>query len=312
MAILPGADSSLLRADTSQASVGEVTANKPLVHVFHLENTGTKPLTIVDVRRTCACAKYDLGEKSLAPGQKTALRVNFNLLTQPEGPGQWNVGVVYAVEGREEKAELALSVSAKVKKDVWVEPVSLVMIGEKDLSGLVTVFDRRGKALTVTGARLGVDQVTSKVDPANVKDVVKHQAIRLTVGENLPVGSYVDELAIDTDDPEYREIRIPVRIVKKAPVDAIQAVPASVMLRGIGASKLATLRDREDREIDLESVSASEKFLSVKWARGPGNDATVRITLNGQPEQVTGTATVIVKTKLPAARAISILVEWSK
>ncbi len=309
-ALTPGAGPPPLRAVTPNATLGEVNANKSLVHTFHLENAGAEPITVLDVKRACACMKQELGTKALAPGEKTSLTVSFNLMTQPEGPGQWNVAVRYAVIGRDGTQELPLTVSATVKKDVRVEPVSLVMIGSADLSGKVTVFDRRGKPLNVTGARLGVAKVTTTVEKADGGE--RRQTVRITADDMLPVGTHADELAIDTDDPEYRELRVPVRIVKTAPAPAVRASPAAVKLQGAGASKVVTVSDRDDRDIDIEAVTASEPFLSVKWAKGPGGDAAVRVTLDGAPNPPAGRGTITVKLKQPAASPLTILVEWSR
>ena len=128
----------------------------------------------------------------------------------------------------------------------------------------------------------------------------------------MPAGTAIDELSIDTDDPEFRELRIPVRIVKRKADESIKASPAMITLRGAGASKLVTLRDREEREIDLESLVSDEASLGLKWAKGPGGDATVRISLVGKAGPPSGTATVTAKLKTPVARTINILVEWSK
>ena len=157
---------------------------------------------------------------------------------------------------------------------------------------------------------MGVDRVTTSIEKAVGGD--RRQTIRLTAADSLPVGTHADELAIDTDDPEYRELRVPVRIVKTAPAPAVRASPAVVNLKGAGASMLVRLNDRDDRDIDIESVTASEPFLTVKWANGPAGDAAVRVTLDGMPDQPAGRATVTVKLKQPAAAPLTLLVEWSK
>jgi len=309
-ALTPAADPQPLRAVTPRAALGEVTANKPMVHTFHLENTDANAVTIVDVKRTCACVKYELGAKQLAAGEKTTLTVSFNLMSQPEGPGRWDVPVRYAVAGRDGALELALSVAATVKKDVRVEPVSLVMTGSADLAGTVTVFDRRGKPLNVTGARLGVDRVTTSIEEAGVGE--RRQTIRLTAADSLRVGTHADELAIDTDDPEYRELRVPVRIVKTAPAPGVRVSPDVVKLQGVGATKLVRLLDREERDIVIERATSTEPALALKWVAGPGGHAVVRVTLDGTPTQPAGRATVTVTLKQPAAPPLTLLVEWSK
>ena len=308
--LTPGVETVPLRERSAPADAGEVASHKPLTHSFELENTGDREITILEVRRTCSCAKAEIAEKSVGPGRKATVRASFNLMAQPAGPGRWTVTVVYQIAGEPSRRELPLSVSAKVRRDVWVEPVSLVMSGEANLAGKVSVFDRRGKPLNVTGARVGLEQLSAKIEPAGNGE--QRQTILLAVAESMPAGTAIDELSIDTDDPEFRELRIPVRIVKRKADESIKASPAMITLRGAGASKLVTLRDREERDIDLESLVSDEASLGLKWAKGPGGDATVRISLVGKAGPPSGTATVTAKLKTPVARTINILVEWSK
>jgi hypothetical protein len=310
------ADSAPLAIESSPADLGEVRANKPLVHTFRLKNTGPVPLTITDVAGPCACVRKSLGTEVLRPGDTTELTIGINLLTQPEGPNAWKLAVRYKTDGNPPVTGTAVvAVAAKVKKDVTVEPVALMLSAEREITGTLTVLDRRGKPLAVTGARIGLKDVTVAVKPAADADGKRTQRIELTVTDDCPSGQYADEVCIDTDDPDYKELHIPLRVVKKAAATGIQAVPASATLRfakdQTSASVLLRLRDAGDREVVVEKAEADHPAVACKWAAGPGSMATLRITVDLKDARAAGVGVVTVRLKRPVAETILVPVSWT-
>jgi hypothetical protein len=310
------ADPAPLAIESPLADLGEVRANKPLVHTFRLKNTGPVPLTITDVTGPCGCVRQSLGSKILKPGDGTELTLGVNLLTQPEGPNAWKLAVRYKTDGSPPVTGAAVvEVAAKVKKDVTVEPVALMLSAEREITGALTVVDRRGKPLTVTGARVGHKDVTVKVQPAVDADGKRTQRIELTVTDSCPPGQYADEACIDTDDPDYKELRIPLRVVKKAAATGVQAVPASATLRfakdQTSASVLLRLRDAGDREVVVEKAEADHSAVACKWAAGPGAMSTLRITVDLRDARAAGVGVVTVHFKGPVAETILVPVSWT-
>jgi hypothetical protein len=311
-----GTDPAPLAIESPVVDLGERAANKPLVHVFHLKNTGVAPLTITEVTGVCGCIRRDVATSVLKPGDSTDLTVGINLLTQPEGPNSWKLAVRYRVDGDSPTTgEHIVQVTAKVKKDVSVEPVALMLSAEREITGALTVLDRRGKPLTVTGARLGLKDVKVDVKPAADADGKRSQKIELTVADACPAGQYADEVCIDTDDPDYKELRIPLRVIKKAPVTGVQVAPGSAALRfakdQTSASSLVRLRDAEDREVVVDKAESDHPAIACKWAAGPGTMATLRITVDLSQARAAGVGVVTVKLKSPTAEIILIPVSWT-
>lgn len=308
-----GADPSPLAVDPISIDLGELTTNKPLVQVFRLKNTGASSLTIGEVAGGCGCFRQQLSEKVLEPGKITELTIGINLLTQPDGPNTWRAVVRYQTEAG--KGERVLQIAAKVKKDVTVEPVALMLLSEKEITGTLTVTDRRGKPLTVTGARIGLKDVRTEVKTATDAGGKRSQKIDLTVADACAPGQYADEIAIDTDDPEYRELRIPVRVIRKPAATGVEAVPGSVTLRfakeQTSASSLLRLRDADDREVVVDKAESDHPAIACKWAPGPGSMATLRVTVDLSKANAAGVGVVTVKLKGPAAETILIPISWT-
>jgi hypothetical protein len=311
-----GADPADLTVESPAVDLGELAANKPLVHTFRLKNAGPAALTITDVAGVCGCVRQSLGSRILKPGEGTDLTLGINLLTQPEGPNTWKLAIRYKTDDDPPATGTrVVQVAAKVKKDVTVEPVALMLSAEREITGALTVLDRRGKPLTVTGVRLGLKDVRAEVKPAADAGGKRSQRVELTLTEACPAGQYADEVCIDTDDAEYKELRIPLRVIKKAPATGVQAVPASATLRFAKdqrtASALVRLRDAGDREVMVEKAEADHPAVSCKWAAGPGAMATLRITVDLTDARAAGVGVVTVRLKGPAVETIPIPVSWT-
>ena len=316
LAAVLGADPAALTIEAPVVDLGERAANKPLVHVFRLKNTGASLLTITDVTGVCGCVRQQLGSRVLKPGDTTDLTLGINLLTQPEGPNSWKLAVRYKADGDPPTTgERVVQVVAKVKKDVSVEPVAIMLSAERAITGALTVFDRRGKPLTVTAVRVGLKDVKAEIKRVVDADGKRSQKIELTVTDACPVGQYADEVCIDTDDPEYRELRIPLRVVKKAPATGVAAVPGSATLRfakdQATASALVRLRDADDREVVVEKAESDDAAVTCKWAAGPGHMATLRVRVDLSQARAAGVAVVTVKLKGLTAETIRIPVSWT-
>ncbi|HKB03121.1 MAG TPA: DUF1573 domain-containing protein [Gemmataceae bacterium] len=316
LAAVLGADPAPLAIDLPAVDCGELPANKPLVRLFRLKNAGPTALTITDVTGACGCFRHSLAARELAPGESTELTVGINLLTQPEGPNTWRVAVRYKTDASPPTTgEQLVRLTAKVKKDVSVEPVALLLSAEREISGTFTVIDRRGKPLTVTGVRLGLKGVRAEVKPTADAGGRRIQKVELTVGEECPTGQHADEVCIDTDDPEYKELRVPLRVIRKAPATGVQVAPGSVTLRfakdQATASSLVRLKDADDREVVVEKAESDHPAIACKWAAGPGAMATVRVTVDLEKAMAAGVGVVTVRIKGPAAETVLIPVSWT-
>ncbi len=316
LGLVLGANPSPLAVDVPSVDRGELTANKPLVQVFRLKNTGAATLTITEVTGACGCLRQQLTEKTIEPGKISELTLGINLLTQPEGTNTWKLLVRYQVASEPPvTGERVLEIKATVRKDVNIEPVALMLLTEKEITGTLTVTDRRGKPLTVTGVRVGIKDVRTELKPAVDAGGKRTQRIELTVADACPTGQYADEVCIDTDDPEFRELRIRMRVIKKAAATGVQAVPASATLRFAKeqstASSLVRLRDAGGKEVVVEKAESDHPAIACKWAAGPGAMATLRVTVDLSKARAAGVAVVSVKLKGPKPETILIPVSWT-
>jgi hypothetical protein len=57
---------------------GTVHSGEIVKHSFEFKNTGNIPLVIKDIIPSCGCTKVDVTQKTLKPGEKAKLIVEFN------------------------------------------------------------------------------------------------------------------------------------------------------------------------------------------------------------------------------------------
>jgi hypothetical protein len=306
------ADPPPLQADRPTVDLGSQPAHKSLVHTFQLKNTGATGLTITDVGGGCGCFRHKLGQRTLEPGQRTELTVTISLLAQPAGARSWDLAVRYA--SGETARDLPVRLTATVSRDVSVEPAALMLSAEGAITGTVTVIDRRPKPLTVTGARLGIKGVSAIVQPRKRAEGLVTQAIDVAVAADVPPDQYADELCLDTDDPTTPEIRVPLRVVKRAVGKGVQAFPGTASLRFAKGQETATtllrLKDAADAQVTVGEASSDQAGIAVKWAAGPDRMVTVRVTVDRAKAPPSGIGVVTVKVTGPATETVLIPVSW--
>lgn len=93
LSALPLADAraQLLSAEKSVAECGQVVFNRPETVDFELTNSGSRPVTITNVRTSCGCTSVSYPKGAIAPGSKFTLGVTYDARTM--GHFQKSVGV---------------------------------------------------------------------------------------------------------------------------------------------------------------------------------------------------------------------------
>jgi hypothetical protein len=314
--MLGAAPAEPLHVEPALAERGEVKAGVPLSQTFTLRNDGATPLTIAGVEGSCGCARPRVAKTLLPPGAAAKLALDVNTLASNAGVNVWKVTIRYehGPEGLRAAGEKEVYLKAKVVREVEVEPVSLFMVVEREATHTITVSDRRKTPLTVTAATCSAKHVRTQLTAAGVDAKGRRsQQVRVTILDDCPPGHHADEIVLTTDDPDYRELRVPLQAVRKAP-GQVAVTPEQLDLRlakgQTTASGLVRLRDPDDQPIAVERVEADHPALRTKWAAGPGPAVTLRLGVEPDPNQPSGLGTVTVHLKSPKPRVIVVPVSW--
>jgi hypothetical protein len=298
----------LLHCSEPSVAKGNIKGGPPLVQTFELTNRSSETLTITKVEAGCGCVKRTLSAMSLKPSEAVRLTVEINTLTQSDGPNRWQAVVSYATG--QEKGELILTVTANLSREVTVTPPQLGISTTGETTQVLTVTDRRRKALSVVKAVGSMPHLTAQLDAPKLEaDGTHSQKITLKLSADAPVGQRDEVLVMQTDDPAYPEFRVPVRILKKAP-GAMAVAPEEISVR-LGTEEVSTLvqlRAPDGKNIRIESAASDSPSVTVKYSSTAGPVATVRVTVAAAPS---GSCRVKLRLAEPTAQEVIIPVSWA-
>lgn len=277
-----GAAETGLHCANPEIKLGDLRAGIPLARDFDLVNRGRQAVDITDVRPSCGCLSHKLNRRHLEPGDFATLRLEINTLTQPAGPQIWRIRLAY-LEGRQ-AGDLDLVLSGRVVTEVTVEPAAIAVYASAALSTRVTLYDKRPRPLTVTRASTTSSHVLVRLDEAHRDEAGQTtQVIHLDIAADFPEGLHDETLSLITADPEYRELRVPFKVIKQSR-SRVTFAPATVEVTAEAnqpiPSRLVLLRGSGDEEVAVEKIEADHPAVRCTWARGSNSVATIRVAFD--------------------------------
>jgi len=288
---------------------GEARSGTPLAHEFRFVNEGPEAIEVTAARASCGCLSPRISPQVYQPGEHGALSVEVNTLNQPEGFQNWRVQFCYRAGTTSH--ETALRLTACLIREVTVQPAALVVFADQPIAHEVAVTDLRPRPLSIAAVRTTSPELKSDLKERSV-DRSGHQVrkISVRVSADYPEGHHDETLSIYTDDPNYRELRVPVTIVKR-PRQRLAVRPNRVTLLAPAGqpvpSKILLIQDTGNEAVVLSGVKADDPAVVCTWAQGPGPMATVRVRVDRS--RVHGQAletTIHVHVSRPVAEELSV------
>ena len=271
-------------------------------------------MTITKVEAGCGCLRQTITSGVLPPGETGQLTLEVNTLTQPNGPNRWQVVVGYKMEtpnARPQTGELLLQITANLSREVSVSPPQLGFSTTAAASQILTVTDTRRTPLKVVKATASSPYLVAEV---GTRVEGKGQPVTVKLAPDAPVGHRDEAVVLYTDDPAYPELRVPVRVLKRA-TQGVTVSPEAVSLRfAPGQSELSTLVQlrANGKTIELLGGESDLPGVVVKCSGGAGSIAVVRITVTESASIQSGSCKVKVKFKDPPEQEVVIAVAWTR
>lgn len=297
------------------AAKGDVKAGPPLVHAFELVNATAGTVTITKVETGCGCLRQGVSATALPPGEKTKLTLEVNTLTQPDGPNRWQVGVSYKVEApgaQPQTGEMLLQITATLTREIAVSPPQIAFSTTGAAQQSLEITDKRAKPLTVLKATTSAAHLTVDVG-AVATTPARSQPVTVKLAANAPAGHHDETIVLYTDDPGCPELRVPVRVLKRAAA-AVTVTPDAVSARfAAGQSEVSTLvqlRSPDGKAVGIAGAEADFPGVGVKFSAGSGPVATVRVTVPAAIATQPGRCTVRVRLNEPSGEVV-IPVSWT-
>jgi hypothetical protein len=270
-----------LEFSATTLDVGEVRAGEPLSHRFTFTNRGTEEVEITGVQSSCGCLTPHMSGQRFAAGEQGNVRVEINTLSPAPGPHTWQVKLSCKIG--EAVTEIPLQVKARVVREIVVEPAALVMHVNGPMETEIRLTDLRSLPLSLKAVETSAPGLQARLageEPDSSGRLIRK--IQLQVRDDFPEGGHEETLILYTNDPSYREIKVPVSIAKRSR-QRITASPGRVELKtGVGSSlpaRMVLIRDRDNQDVDVQAVTSDSPAVSCHWAKGPGAMATVKIKI---------------------------------
>jgi hypothetical protein len=275
---LPVAARAELSCTETPHEAGQVFSGKMLRRRFTLVNRGTSVIEITEVKPGCGCLRPQLERPTLGPGERGALTLEINTLTQPAGPNSWHATVRYLENGR--PGELTVQVRADLVPVVSVRPASILIHTHGAARGEFTLVERLARPLEVRALAAASDHVSFTAG-APVRDgECWKRTITMQVLPSMREGRHDDVLKVLTDDSQYAELSVPFTVVKRSP-DHVQPSPSSLAVvaakEAPPPSQIVMLSAEEDKPVVIDRVEAGCPFIRCTWASGPGSRSTLRV-----------------------------------
>jgi hypothetical protein len=302
----PAVASAQLRFTPANANLGELRGGPVYQQRFEFVNDAAQTIEITDIRLGCGCLQPALDKRVFQAGEKGVLVMNLRTLGQPNGPRTWQAHVQYRQDGKLQ--ETAVVLAATIRNEITIEPSIIAMSVETTLRQEVTITDHRKTPMKVA-AILGSSPAIRIVQQAQDGGVTK---VTLEVSRAaLTANRQEESLNIYADDPAYRQLQVPITLIRANRAE-VTATPARVELTGSG-SQLIRLRAVGDKAVRVEKADADHPAIKCTWAAGPGDDATLKISVDaGQLTAPSVLASVRVRLSEPAGQTVAISVALRK
>ncbi|OAI46283.1 hypothetical protein AYO44_11535 [Planctomycetaceae bacterium SCGC AG-212-F19] len=293
-------------------NVGTVYAGQPLVRQFTFVNVGEEPVEVIEAKGSCACAVGKLSGGTFLPGKIGAVEIAVHTLGQPAGPSSWGIKVSYKV-GAVVK-EMPLQINGDLVTEVHCEPAALQLIVREGLAATVTIDWQSSLFDALKTVHVSSPFLKAQLQPGPFCDLGRSaQSVRVEVLANFPEGRHDEVISVYTDSPRYRELQVPVTVVKAAP-QRIAATPSQLVLVALPgqpvSSRVVLLRDAQNESVQIDNITADHPALSCSWAVGPGEMATLKVRVDAKAVPAEGLRSAVhVEIHQPVRQTVTLPVE---
>jgi hypothetical protein len=304
-----------LHCDQPAVQTGDVRSGTSLSHRFALVNNGPETVELLDISTSCGCLTPRVDRRVLPPGARGSVLLEINTLTQDAGLQSWRATVRYR-QGHEDH-ELELQLAATIVTEISITPPTLVLYTTSGIGHELTLTDRRSTPMGIKSVQASSPHLRTHLGEWQRNDEGHWvRTVSLEVLPQFPEGRREEVIQVFTSDLDYRELKIPVTIVKR-PRQSVSASPDAVSVTTAAdepiPSRIVFLRSAEDHEVVVDRVECDSEAVACQAAPGPGQRVTVRIQIDrAKIGGDTLAAKVRVVLRQPAGQVVTIPVSWSQ
>src|SRR5207249_836231 len=195
----------------SSADAGEVKAGAPLSHKFAFVNRGLEVIQITGVESSCGCLIPRLEQRTFQPGEHGSILVEVSTLSPAPGPHTWQVKLTCQTGAK--FSEVPLRLTARLVREIIIDPAAVNMFVDGPMQTQLRLTDTRTKPLQLHEVHSTLPGLQSELAGVE-RDNFGHPVykVELMVDDNIAEGRHEEFISLFTNDPDYREIKVPVTI----------------------------------------------------------------------------------------------------
>jgi len=286
---------------TSSHDFGVVARGEKAEFAFVLENLYVEDVHIAGVRASCSCTKPEIQVPTLKTHEKGAILARFNT---PAFVGAHGATLTVTFD-KPYFAEVHLQVRGYIRSDVMINP-GIANFGEVDEGNSyereIIVNHFGSYDWRIVTARCANPHLSAT--PTEVSRSSGQVSYRVTVrlDQQAPSGYFTEQLVLDTNDPQGRQIHVPVAGTVES---GISLSPGSLFMGvvqpGQKVTKLLVVRGREPFQIS--QITCDGQGFTV--AEGDGGAKSklhlLSVTFSADSGSVKGEARIRVLSTVGAA-----------
>lgn len=313
LALLAPAARAELRFTQAAIDAGEVRRGPALVQRFPFVNVGPRAVEVCDVKASCGCLRPRFSKQHVGPGEEAWVELEINTLSQPAGPNSWRIQLLY--RDGDQDAEAVVQLSARLVSEIDVQPAALNLVcADRPLGHTITVTDLRAQPLAITAVDASSPHLRVQLqEPKRDAGGRLVHVVHVEVAADYPEGRHEEVVGMYTDDPAYRELKVPVTVQKRGR-QRLATVPERVTFEGRPGealpSRIVLVRDAENEPVIVDQVTADDPALVCRWAQGPNTMATIKVQVDAAKlagrDRVQGTLHVQVRHPGPQTLAVPV------
>jgi hypothetical protein len=266
---------------------GTVAKGETLVHEFGIQNKGSAPLEVTEVRPACGCTVVEF-QRTIAPG--AIGRIQAAVRTDNyAGPISKSIAVF---TNDAENPKLQLTVRAEVKPYIKVIPgfARFNYVKEEPIGVVAqSLWAEEGGDLAIVSVKSPYDHLEVSCREATEDELHpqgrgRQWRLEIALDPESPVGALSDYVEIEVDHPKQKTVRIPIsgfvrprQHVTPPEVDLGQLEGASLPLK-----RTLSFTNFISDAIELKDVETSIEGLSIAVeasARQPGHRFKLILTV---------------------------------
>lgn len=253
---------SRLGVDSLVYDFGVVTQGEIVEHSFAIHNSGGSALQINAVQPSCGCSAAVSEASTLAPGQKSAIRISFNTA----GFHGYKVKTFRVFSNDPQQSTVVLTVQGTVRREVDIDPPRLYFgtLSKEDLSGPKATL--QAKISTDGHSSAKVLDVASRSQDLKVNFAHSgDSSFSVTLRPDLSVGVLRSRVAVKTSSPKTPVINVPVFVRVEGDLHlAPQDVSIGLVEGPLTAPLTRTVRLLNHGKKPIHIVSVSSDKSEVK------------------------------------------------